>query len=101
MLIQRIVGKDNMNGADIAAGMIREGAMPQAAFHAAAKRTGEKFRDVARECARRSAARRTARASAYVSLWRGIGNGMTRDRAIANDLREGRVPFVTGRSKGQ
>jgi hypothetical protein len=73
-----------MNGADIAASMIRAGALPQAAFHAAARQTGEAFAAVARECARRSAARRKARASTDVPLWRSIGNGMTRDRAIAN-----------------
>jgi hypothetical protein len=75
----------NMNGADIAAGMIREGAMPQAAFHAAAKRTGEKFRDVARECARRSAARRTARAGADVPLWRSITHGAIGNRVPTED----------------
>lgn len=57
-----------MNGADIAASMIREGVTPNAAFAAAARQTGESFRTIAKECAKRSAARRQAATRREVPL---------------------------------
>lgn len=70
-----------MNGADIAASMIREGTIPNAAFAAASRRTGESFRDIAKECARRSAARRHSTSGpATVPLWRQMGKRMVGNR---------------------
>jgi hypothetical protein len=77
-----------VTGADIAASMMRAGAIPNAAFAAAARQTGEKFHEIAAECARRSAARRTAKKTAAVCdvpIWRQIGNGMTRSRRMATE----------------
>jgi hypothetical protein len=79
-------------GAEIAAAMIREGAMPQAAFHAAARRTGEAFLDIARECSARSAARRRAAKAAKAAQvtkahpWQhGFYDRRTRDRTSLAD----------------
>ena len=47
-----------MNGADIAASMIREGQCPQAAVAAAARRTGERYKAIAAELGRRNARNR-------------------------------------------
>ncbi len=66
-----------MNGAEMAASMIRAGAKANAAFFAASRHTGESFRDIAKECARRSAARRHSTSGpATVPLWRQMGKRM-------------------------